>query len=218
MKKYLIITQGSQAIQLIRELYSLNINPHQIFVITVTDKFNLSFLEFLNYYNINYKITNLAEFNNDLSKKVDNKDLVISFSNPFIIKKEHLSKTTFINFHPGLLPKYRGSLSTVYSLINNEINVGGTWHYMIDKVDCGNIITKFSIKIEDSDTAFSLNHKIFKNSINLLGKVLKKLNKNYKGYQQNIEKGKFYFNIFPDISNLNIELQKKINYFPPKFI
>ena len=29
---------------------------------------------------------------------------------------------------------------------------------------------------------------------------------------------KFYPNKFPDISNLDVDLQKKITYFPPKFI
>ena len=52
MKNYLIIGQGSQTIQLIRELFSLNIKPNQLSVITLRDVSNFSFLEFLKYYEI----------------------------------------------------------------------------------------------------------------------------------------------------------------------
>ena len=49
MLKFLIIGQGSQTIQLIRELFSLEITPNNIKVITVEGDFNLSYIEFLNF-------------------------------------------------------------------------------------------------------------------------------------------------------------------------
>jgi methionyl-tRNA formyltransferase len=208
MDNIVLITQGSQAISLVRTLFSLGYKPDQILVFTDKDEKNNCFREFLTYYNI----VHYLKINMSLIK--DN-DLVISYSNLHKIKVNN--KATFINFHPGLLPKYKGSLSTVHSLINGEKKVGGTWHYMTNKIDCGNILYKFKIKIKKKDTAFSLNHKIFNKSLNCLKKVLNKVKLNNKGKVQK-PKGKFYYNKFPDVSKLDNFLQKRITYFPPKFI
>ena len=48
--KILLISQGSQSIQLVRELFSLGYRPDGIDVITIDDRKNLSFIEFLDYY------------------------------------------------------------------------------------------------------------------------------------------------------------------------
>ena len=200
-----LITQGSQAISLIRTLFSLGFKPNQISVFTTDEKRNKCFTEFLDYYKINYlqKIPNVID-----------KGLVISYSNSHKINIE--SNATFINFHPGRLPYYKGSLSTIHSMINNEKYVGGTWHYMSNKIDHGNILYKFKIKIQNQDTAFSLNHKIFNESINCLYIVLNKIQSKDIGEVQKNE-GKFYYNKFPDLSGLDKDLQKRINYFPPYY-
>jgi len=208
MKKIILITQGSQAIQLIRTLFSLGYKPNELKIYTDTDKdTNKSFLEFLKYYEIDYL--------ENIDYKDWNEKIVISYSNPYKLKINNNS--TFINFHPGLLPKYKGSLSTVHSMINQENEVGGTWHYMTDKIDHGNILSQFSINITDNDTAFSLNHKIFNQSVNCLSEVLHLVNNGASGHSQNHDKGKFYYNKFPNINHLDKEIQKKINYFPPLF-
>ena len=75
-------------------------------------------------------------------------------------------------------------------MINGEKNVGGTWHYINKEVDKGNIITTITIPIEEDSTAFSLNHKIFSSGIQQLEKVIKLVNKNFKGITQDQE-GKF---------------------------
>ena len=124
--------------------------------------------------------------------------------------------TKFINFHPGVLPKYKGNLSTVYSLINNERFVGGTWHYIDKDLDTGNIIKIIKIPIKNLNV-FTLNHKIFSLGIHYLGEIIEKVNNNYKGTIQKKD-GTFYPNKFPIIDELDIELQKKIFYFPPKFL
>ena len=161
MNNLLIIGQGSQTIQLIRELYSLEYTPDQINVITINEKPNLNFLEFVKYYNLSYSIANKVNFDSIIDNLIKNKtiDLVISFSNPFIINSKTLSTSpVFINFHPGILPNYKGSLSTVYSLINKEKYVGGTWHYISDKVDCGNILNV--IKVSTTKNSTGVNDKI----------------------------------------------------------
>ena len=111
MKQIVLITQGSQAISLVRTLFSLGYKPNQMLVFTDNEEKNNCFKEFLIYYNINTKLKI------DMSLVKDNA-LVVSYSN--IHKIDINNNATFINFHPGLLPQYKGSLSTVHSLINGE--------------------------------------------------------------------------------------------------
>ena len=61
-----------------------------------------------------------------------------------------------------------------------------------------------------------LNHKIFDKSLNNLQRILELVNLNVTGKEH--KGGNFYYNKFPDISKLDIDLQKKIKYFPPNFI
>lgn len=217
--KILLIAQGSQSIQLVRELFSLGYKPDGIDVITIDDRKNLSFIDFLDYYEIQKKYALTENFNRLLISQLRNKYImVISFSNPFIISKDAISESIFLNFHPGWLPKYRGSFSTVNSLINKEKFVGGTWHYIFKEVDKGNIIYRFKILVDYKDTAFSLNHKIFSRGIQSLGKILQRVKNNYFGISQNKKKGRFYLNKFPSLNSINNkELIYKLTYFPPKF-
>ena len=70
-----------------------------------------------------------------------------------IIKQETLEKINIdiINFHPGLLPKYRGLFPNFYSLMNNEKNIGFTLHKVNNKIDSGQIIKKYLIPINKKD-------------------------------------------------------------------
>ena len=219
MLKFLIIGQGSQTIQLIRQLFSLEVTPNNLKVITINGDFNLNYIEFLSYYKIYYDICNRNNFNLKLHSLITNfsPNIVISFSNPFILSEEVLSlNTKFINFHPGILPNYKGNLSIVHSLINQEIFVGGTWHYIDKGIDTGNIIKVIKTPSKNFNV-FTLNHKIFSLGINCLDEIIEKVNNNYVGVTQK-KLGKFYSNKFPNISNLDVELQKRLLYFPPKFL
>lgn len=207
MNNLILITQGSQAISLIRTLFSLKYEPKQLTVFTEQTIKNRCFIKFLDYYKIKYY------FNIDMDR-INSEDIVISYSNSNKIEVGDMA--TFINFHPGILPKYKGSLSSVHSLINGETEVGGTWHYMTNKIDCGNILYQFKIIIDDLDTAFSLNHKIFDKATECLGKVLEMVKSKETGTQQTSE-GKFYYNKFPMIEKLDNKLQKRITYFPPEY-
>jgi methionyl-tRNA formyltransferase len=219
MLKIIIIGQGSQAIQLVRELFSLGVTPDKLKAITINGDFNLCYIEFLSYYNIDYDICDKNNFKTKTYALINNflPDIVISFSNPFIIPEEILLlDAKFINFHPGILPNYKGNLSTVYSLINYEPFVGGTWHYIDKGIDTGNIIKVIKIPTKNSNV-FTLNHKIFSLGIHCLDEIIEKVNNNYAGKVQK-KVGAFYPNKFPDITEHEVELQKKIFYFPPKFL
>ncbi len=218
MGKILLICQGSQSIQLIRELFSIGYTPDLLYVITVKNVSNNSFIEFIKYYEINNKIIEKNSINDIIISTIQNfqPSITVSFSNSFILDSTVLKMgTKFINFHPGILPDYKGSLSTVYSLINKEKYVGGTWHYLSKKVDGGNIIKIKLIPISNLDTAFSLNHKIFSSCIPIIKEVIDSINSKDPGTKN--EGGKFYYNNFPMIDYLPLDMQRKIKYFPPKF-
>ncbi|MDG1720687.1 MAG: formyltransferase family protein, partial [Bacteroidia bacterium] len=215
----LMICQGSQSIQFIRELFSIGFTPKQLKVITIKEMRNLSFESFLDYYEIQRKYVTHDTVKEILITELQNRyELVISFSNPFIIHEDIIEKSTFINFHPGYLPNYRGSLSTIHSLINGEKFVGGSWHYLTKDVDKGNILKRFKIRIEEADTAFSLNHRIFSKGIMLIREVLIKVRMGNEGITQDRKAGRFYTNKFPSLEFISDEkLVQRINFFPPHF-
>ena len=66
-----------------------------------------------------------------------------------------------VNFHPSLLPKYRGATPTVWVLANGEKETGVTAHFIEDeRIDSGRIIIQEKIKIEPLDNEGTLRRKI----------------------------------------------------------
>lgn len=61
-----------------------------------------------------------------------------------------------LNLHPALLPKYRGSGVLLWALMNGEQQIGITIHFMIEKVDAGDIVLQRSLQIDPSDTGYNL--------------------------------------------------------------
>ena len=92
MNKYLILGQGSQTIQLIRELFAIGSRPDELEVFTIEDEKNQSFNSFVDYYQIKKTYVDKKNTNVSLKHKLCNSSprikLVISFSNPFIIQQK----------------------------------------------------------------------------------------------------------------------------------
>ncbi|MFZ0917089.1 MAG: phosphoribosylglycinamide formyltransferase [Candidatus Udaeobacter sp.] len=65
-----------------------------------------------------------------------------------------------INIHPSLLPKYPGLEAWKQALEAGETVTGCTVHYIDEKVDHGQIITRREIAILSDDTAESLHARI----------------------------------------------------------
>lgn len=79
---------------------------------------------------------------------------------------EHLVSEAFIekrhacfNFHPGVLPDYRGSGAYSFAIINEERETGVTLHKLDIDIDSGPIIEIVKFPIEGWDTAESLFYK-----------------------------------------------------------
>lgn len=58
----------------------------------------------------------------------------------------------FINFHYGLLPKYRGVNPVLSQMINGETEGGITVHKVDENIDTGPVIMQHKIAIEETDT------------------------------------------------------------------
>ncbi len=65
-----------------------------------------------------------------------------------------------INIHASLLPRYRGAAPINWAIINGEKKSGITIIYVTPKLDSGPVILQEEVKIEDKDTAVSLEEKL----------------------------------------------------------
>ncbi|MGQ9669513.1 MAG: methionyl-tRNA formyltransferase [Desulfosoma sp.] len=61
-----------------------------------------------------------------------------------------------INYHPSLLPKYRGGTAIAWAILHGELQTGVTIHYIDDGVDTGDIVLQESVPIAPDDTTASL--------------------------------------------------------------
>lgn len=62
---------------------------------------------------------------------------------PFISETQLFSKT-YVNMHGALLPKYRGMNPTFWAIMNEEKELGITYHLVDKHMDSGDIIAQFS--------------------------------------------------------------------------
>ncbi len=63
-----------------------------------------------------------------------------------------------INFHPGLLPMYRGMHPQYWALMEGG-PYGVTLHWVVREVDCGPIIAQKKYKVEPTDIASDMDRK-----------------------------------------------------------
>jgi len=77
-----------------------------------------------------------------------------------LIKKDELARASFFNIHFAILPKYRGYHGFIWSIINDEKEVGYTLHLVDEGIDSGPIYHQGKIHVSDSDDVFSLKNKI----------------------------------------------------------
>jgi len=110
-------------------------------------------------------------------------ELIVSYNCPQIINSENLDQISklnikLVNFHPGILPKYRGLFTNFYSLKNKEREAGITLHKISKKIDGGEILSIFKIPIENHDTIYDLYKKIYlsEDSLNFVVNSIKNYN------------------------------------------
>jgi len=78
-----------------------------------------------------------------------------------------------VNLHPALLPRYRGTFSAPWVIINGEESTGFTYHYMLTEVDAGNIVLQRGVAIKSNDTAYSLYHRLIMEGMEGFGEAFR---------------------------------------------
>lgn len=85
---------------------------------------------------------------------------------PILALPEHA-----INFHPSLLPDYRGVAPLIRAILNGDTETGVTAHEMTNIVDRGVIYSQARIEIDHDDTGFTLHHKAADATRDLLSSI-----------------------------------------------
>jgi methionyl-tRNA formyltransferase len=67
---------------------------------------------------------------------------------------------TLVNFHPSLLPSYRGPIPSYWVIENKEKYTGITMHKVTEKIDNGEIIYNKFLSILPGDTPEILDYKL----------------------------------------------------------
>jgi len=77
-----------------------------------------------------------------------------------------------INLHPSLLPRYRGAAPVAWALINGERETGVSVHYLVEKVDAGDILGSRRVPITPEDDRVTLRERLFAQGAQLLAEVV----------------------------------------------
>lgn len=134
----------------------------------IADKYNIDLLYF--------KSVNSTDFINYV--EVNSIDLIISIASPERFKDSILAAPNkcCINYHTGLLPKYRGRQPLFWAMLHNEKEVGISVHVMDKKLDNGPILVQRKITISPEDSLHSLYLKTIKIGPQLLIDAINILN------------------------------------------
>lgn len=105
-----------------------------------------------------------AEFKNEENiKKLKrlNLDYIIGVHFPYLVPLEILEipKSGFLNLHPAYLPFNKGWHTPSWAILEGT-PVGGTLHFMTEKIDAGDIICQKKVDVMPNDTANTLYKKI----------------------------------------------------------
>jgi len=119
----------------------------------------LSMIRTHNFREIKARRANSKEFIREIKKL--RPDVIIVGSWGEILKKEiiDLPKVAFINCHPSLLPKHRGSNPYASVIRAGETKTGITFHLMNEQIDAGDILLQAEVPISEIDTGETLKNK-----------------------------------------------------------
>lgn len=139
------------------------------------------------------------ECNHPTSPNLQDIDLAITASFGQIISSQilNLPKFGFINWHPSLLPKYRGATPMQTVIANGETETGLSWIEMVAKMDAGEILLQTKQNLSSQTDFFKLADQMANLgsqtwAIATLSQILKKTNPKQKiSYTQDGSKATF---------------------------
>jgi len=94
--------------------------------------------------------------NFELCNRKEDCDIFISVMYDTLLKADFIKERKCYNFHPGILPYYRGAGAFTWSILNEEKTTGITLHEIDKDIDTGPIISVREYDILPSSTAYDL--------------------------------------------------------------
>lgn len=148
--------------------------------------------------------------------EMNESDIFISVLYDKILTKSFLADRSCYNFHPGILPDYRGSGAFTWSILNKEKETGVTLHRIDPDIDSGPLIEIRKFLIQEQDTAYSLFKKAEDTIFSMFKEWFPKLlDGQFEETPQTNLKGKIYYR--KDLENAkNITHMVKAFHFPGK--
>ncbi len=106
--------------------------------------------------------------------------LVLGFVTSFVPQEMiDLARLGGINYHPSLLPKYRGGSAINWAIINGESETGVTIHFIDEGVDTGPILLQEKVEITPDDTVKSVYFKkLYPLGIKMIAEAVRLLREN----------------------------------------
>ncbi|MDD5560540.1 MAG: methionyl-tRNA formyltransferase [Candidatus Omnitrophica bacterium] len=115
--------------------------------------------------------------------------IIVAYGQIFSQEVLDIPKIMPLNIHASLLPAYRGAAPINWAVINAEKKTGVTIMYVSLKMDSGPVILQKEIKIEENDTALSLEEKLRYLGAELLMDALKLIDsRSYRLLEQDEDK------------------------------
>lgn len=101
--------------------------------------------------------------------------LVLAFVTSFVPQEMiDIAKFGGINYHPSLLPKYRGGSAINWAIIGGEKQTGVSIHFIDAGVDTGPILLQEEVAIEPDDTVKSVYFdKLYPMGVRMLGEAVR---------------------------------------------
>lgn len=198
------------------------INIEDLIIFTHKTDENKDFLKHLEYNGIRFYIDSI---NKHISLVEDfHPEFLLSVYYRDIVKEDILKLVNYraMNLHPSLLPRYRGTKSSVWAILNKEKYTGISFHLMNAKIDDGRILYQEKMEIHENDTAYSLYHKLAALFIRNFSMAFQRLIDHFEGYEQEGESSTYRrelpfggVRMFEDISYEEACQFVKAMYFPP---
>jgi len=106
--------------------------------------------------------------------------LVLGFVTSFVPKEMiGLARLGGINYHPSLLPKYRGGSAINWAIINGETETGVSIHSIDEGVDTGPILLQEKVEITADDTVKSVYFKkLYPMGIKMIAEAVRLIREN----------------------------------------
>ena len=129
-------------------------------------KYQISYKEFLTVHD-----PQLIEYLTSLKP-----DIIINQA-PGILTQDYLKTASIgvLNRHNSLLPKNRGRFAPFWAIYNQEEYAGVSIHFVVKKLDAGDIIIQKKIKISELETVASLVRKCYSQSPYAMIQAIEKL-------------------------------------------